>query len=112
LIWQKVCCKVDLRLSDGRLAFLNESMGILAVYMPEKIRVPRYLRDDVQNAKKKKSRWHGRSPAHARERAERDAEIVERKEAGDKISLLCRDYALDRRSIHRILAKGSQRDAT
>lgn len=90
-----------IRLSDGRQSFLNESMSVLASLMPERIRVPRWIRE--RDATAKKSLWHGRSPAHARERRERDEE-VRRLRVEEKVPLgqLMRRYALSKRQIQRI----------
>jgi hypothetical protein len=90
-----------IRLSEGRQAFLNESMSVLASLMPERIRVPAWIRDRDRLAKK--SLWHGRSPAHARERHQRDEEVRRlRFEEGWKISQLQREFALSRSHVKRI----------
>lgn len=108
IIWQKVCLHQPIELSDGRQAFLNQSMVYLTVFMPEQIRLPRYLRDEVAAKAKKHSLQHGKGPAHARERLLRDQEIVQRRAEGEKIARLCRDYALSRMTIHRIISKAKE----
>lgn len=89
------------RLSDTSAAFLNESMVFLTALMPERIRVPFWIRQHHKEAKK--SLWHGRTPAHARERGERDAEVRRlRVEEGWKISRLQQQFALSKRQVQRI----------
>lgn len=105
IVWQIVCLQQPITLSDGRTAFLNESMVELTVYMPDTIRVPRWLRDDVRAEARKTSLWHGKSPAHARERCERDEEIRQLKAEGMKLGQLQRRFALSKAQILRICAK-------
>lgn len=108
IIWQVVCLHQPIRLSEGRQMFLNESMVALTTFMPDPIKVPRHLREDKRAQARKTSLWHGKSPAHKRERRERDEEIRSRRAAGTKISVLQRDYALSRMQIHNIIAKGKE----
>lgn len=110
IVWQKVCLQQPIRLSDGRQSFLNESMVVLTGYMPEKIRVPRYLRDDVTAKARKRSLQYGKSPAHLRERRERDDEIRRLRAEGTPIGQLQRRFALSRMQIHRICANGKEPD--
>lgn len=109
IVWQVVCLHQPIRLSDGRQTFLNESMVELTVFMPDRIRVPRWLREDQRAKARKQSLWHGKSPAHKRERRERDDEIRRRRfEDKEPIGRLQRDYALSRMQIHRIIAAGRE----
>lgn len=89
-----------IRLSDASAAFLNESMVFLTALMPERIKVPFWLRDRHKDAKK--SLWHGRTPAHARERRERDEEVRRLRGEGVKVSALQRQFALSKRQVIRI----------
>lgn len=105
IIWHNVCLDEGWELSAGRLSFLNESMAVLASLMPEQIKTPYWLRESRRNRDKKDSLWRGRSPAHERERRERDAEIVRlRVEEGWKTERLCRHFALSRAHIKRLIA--------
>lgn len=105
IVWQIVCLQQPIILSDGRAAFLNESMVELTTFMPEKIRVPRWLRDDVAAKARKQSTWYGKSPAHIRERRERDDEIRRLKADGVKLGVLQRQFALSKAQILKICAK-------
>lgn len=105
IIWQVVCQAQPIRLSESRQGFLNEAMVELAALMPERIRVPYWLRDDRRNELRKDSLWRGRSPAHSRERRERDAEIVRlRVEEGWKTERLCKFFALSRAQVKKVIA--------
>lgn len=107
IVWQIVCQTQPIRLSAARTAFLNESMIALTALMPERIRVPYYLRPERRNELRKESLWRGRSPAHARERRERDAEVVRlRVEEGWKTERLCKHFALSRAQVKKIVAAG------
>lgn len=108
IVWQKVCLGQPIELSERRQTFLNESMGVLASFMPERIRVPRYLREEVAAKARKQSLWQGKSPAHKRERRERDEEIRRRRAEGEPIGHLQRSFALSRMQIHRIIAAGRE----
>lgn len=107
VVWQIVCLQQPVTLSSQRQAFLNESMAVLASFMPERIRVPYWLREDKKNALKKESLWRGRSPAHARERKERDAEVCRLAFEEDwKNARLCAWFALSLAQVKRIKANG------
>lgn len=109
IIWQVVCLHQPIRLSEGRQTFLNESMVELTSFMPERIRLPKHLRPEREAEARKNSLWYGKSPAHIRERRERDEEIRRRRfEDGEPIGRLQRDYALSRMQIHNILKKGKE----
>lgn len=109
IVWQIVCLHQPITLSEGRQTFLNASMTRLTVFMPERIKVPKWLRDDQRAKARKQSLWHGKSPAHKRERRERDEEIRRRRfEEKTPIGRLQRDYALSRMQIHRIIAAGRE----
>ena len=98
-----------IRLSDASQTFLNESMIVLTALMPERIRVPYWIRQRDKAAKK--SLWHGRTPAHARERRERDDEVRRlRFEEGWKVSALQRRFALSKRQVLRICQIPEQED--
>ena len=98
-----------IQLSEQKQAFLNESMVYLTALMPERIRVPHWIRG--RDAAAKKSLWHGRTPAHARERRERDEEVRRlRHEEGWKVSALQRQFALSKRQVLRICSIPEQED--
>lgn len=85
--------------------FLNESMVVLTSMMPERIKVPRWLRADEVNDVRKESLWRGKTPAHRRQRQERDAEVNRlRFEEGWKVARLARHFALSEMQIKRINA--------
>lgn len=105
LIWQVEVMQTGIELSDGRQRYLNASMVRLASMMPERIRVPYFLRAAVRNDLKKESLWRGRMPAHARERLERDMQVRRlRYEDEWKLRRLGEHFALSMAQVKRIVA--------
>lgn len=103
VIWRFVVLAEPVELSDRVSAFLNESMVVLASMMPERIKVPRWLNETSAHAARKNSLWFGKTPAHARQRKERDEEIRRlRFEEGWKVKRLARHFALSEMQIKRI----------
>lgn len=113
VVWRHICLQQQVELSERRLVFLNESMTVLTSFMPERIRVPFWMRESKRNKDAKESRWRGRSPAHARERKERDAEVCRLRFDEDwSTGRLTRHFALSKSQINRILAEGAERSQT
>lgn len=111
IVWQIVCLQQPVVLSEQRQAFLNESMVALTALMPDRIKVPWWLRGEKKNELRKESLWRGRSPAHRRERVERDAEVCRLAfEEGWKNERLCRYFALSLAQVKRIKAKGRSQE--
>jgi hypothetical protein len=104
-VWRFVVLDEPVELGDATRAFVNESMVVLASMLPERIRVPRWLQPQAENHARKESLWRGQTPAHARQRAERDAEMRRlRFEEGWKIKRLCRHFGLAEAQVKRIVS--------
>lgn len=105
IVWQVEVMQVSIELSAGRQQFLNEAMVRLASMMPERIRIPYYLREKTQHRLKKDSLWRGRQPAHMRERSLRDMELRRlRYEEDWKLRRLGEHFAISSAQVKRIVA--------
>jgi hypothetical protein len=106
IVWRVVVMAEERTLAEPVAAFLNESMVMLAGMMPERIKVPRWIDPAKAHAARKHSLWFGKTAAHARQRAERDAEVNRlRFEEQWKVSRIARFVALSEMQVKRINAK-------
>lgn len=104
--WRFVVTHDDAVQGPALTAEIAETTRLLAYqYMPEReIRVPTHLDPVNQAAARKHSLWRGQTPAHARQRAERDELIrKQRYEQEWKISRIARYHALSERQVKNIL---------
>jgi hypothetical protein len=82
---------------------------VLAYWMPERIRVPGFLRAPVDPAARKKSLHRGRTEAHTAERDRRDLEVVDALAGGEGVEEVAARYRLTPQWVRELRRRASAR---
>lgn len=108
LWWRHVVLDYGSKRSPGIEHELVSTTVLITNLMPDRIRVPKWLLPEKQNAARKTSLWRGQTSAHASQRSQRDAQIVEQREQGWKIAKIARHHAITERRVKQIVRENTQ----